>query len=69
MKRRTQPACEFTVLTLVLGALLGVFLGFWSCSRQDDPGKVESITIRGPISDAAALIITAEDKHFLRRME
>jgi hypothetical protein len=44
--------------------LLATAVGFWFCSPSDHSGKVESITIGGLISDAAALIITAEDKHF-----
>jgi NitT/TauT family transport system substrate-binding protein len=47
---------SLAVKTLV--TLLAVLI-LWSCSRQMD-----SITIGGPVSDAAALIFTAEDKHF-----
>jgi NitT/TauT family transport system substrate-binding protein len=64
MKRHTQRTGRFASVTLVLGVLLGVFLGFWSCSRQDDPGKVESITVGYPPFESATLYYIAEDQRF-----
>ena len=53
-----------TPLIVVLAVLLVTSFALWSCSPKGDLGKVESITIGGPTSDAAALIFTAEDRHF-----
>ncbi|MGZ6231558.1 MAG: ABC transporter substrate-binding protein [Syntrophales bacterium] len=53
-----------TLLIVVLAVLLGTSFALWSCSPKGDLGKVKSVTLGGPTSDAATLIFTAEDQHF-----
>jgi ABC-type nitrate/sulfonate/bicarbonate transport system substrate-binding protein len=54
-------------VTLAIAALLWVSLGFWSCSRQDDLEKVESITVGYPPFESATLFYIAEDQSFFSR--
>jgi ABC-type nitrate/sulfonate/bicarbonate transport system substrate-binding protein len=64
MKRYLQQRDRAARITLVLGVLLGVFLGFWSCSRQDNPGKEESITVGYSPFESATLFYIAADRRF-----
>jgi hypothetical protein len=57
----------FSMLGVVI-VVMGVAFVLWPRAPKGYSGKMESITIGGPISDAAALLFTAEDQHFLRRM-
>ncbi len=53
----------FCILTLLL---LGAF-SFWSCSKSDYSGKVESVTIGAPALETNALIYIAGDKGYFER--
>jgi len=65
MKRRIQRAGGFTVATLVFGVLLGVSLVSSSCSKQDNPGKVESITVGySPFESSTLFFIAADQRYF-----
>ena len=67
MKRHLQTTRGLISVTLAIAALLGVSLGFWSCSRQDDLEKVESITVGYPPFESATLFYIAEDQGFFSR--
>ncbi len=67
MKGHIQRTDGFTLVKLVLGLLVGVSLGFWSCSRQDNSGVVESITVGYPPFESATLFYIAEDQRFFSR--
>jgi NitT/TauT family transport system substrate-binding protein len=67
MKRHLQTTRRLISVTLAIAALLGVSLGFWACSRQGDPGKVESITVGYPPFESATLLYIAEDQGFFSR--
>jgi ABC-type nitrate/sulfonate/bicarbonate transport system substrate-binding protein len=67
MKRHLQTTGRLISVTLAIAALLGVSLGFWACSRQGDPVKMESITVGYPPFESATLFYIAEDHRFFSR--
>jgi two-component sensor histidine kinase len=67
MKPHIRPTGRVTWVTLVIGLLLGISLGSWSCSWEDDPGKVEAITVGYPPFESATLFYVAEDQRFFSR--
>ena len=66
MKRHTQRTGRFALVTLILGVLLGASLGFWTCSRQDDAGKVELIDFGTVPTAATTLIYIAQDQKLFK---
>ena len=59
-----QRSSRFTLAAVVLLNMLAVHVVLWSCSRGDDSGKVETITIGVPPLEQNALLYVADPKRF-----
>lgn len=65
MKRHIQRTGRFTLAIVCFGFWLAAALGFSSCSRQDNPGKAETITVGySPFESSTLFYIALDQRYF-----
>ncbi len=65
MRSHKKVASRITLVAVSL-ALIVTALGVWSCSRENVPGKLESLTIGTLPYEGSTLIYIAEDREFFK---